>query len=110
MEDGIGNIRYLLVDMTHGGYNGLINAFKALHRAKNAAQGNEDSGHELTVRPNLANTQAIVKVVGGETWMDDENSRLTGGLASNLILNIWGFEDLPSVKALLGSTEWAEES
>ena len=102
MEDGITNIRYLLVDMTHAGYNGLISKFTALHIAKEA-------GNTLTVKPNTANTQAIVKVVAQPGWIQSEDAYLTAQQSSGLIIAIHPYLELNQVHAYQNSSEWPQE-
>lgn len=99
--EGILNVRYLLVNVTHGGYAGLINKFTALHAAK-------EDGNMLTVRPNIANTLAIVKVVAQPGWVQSEGAYLLAQRASGLIVEIHPFTALNKVLAYLSSSEWPQ--
>lgn len=98
---GISNIRYLLVNMAHGGYNGLITKFTALHEAKEA-------GNTLTVLPNINNTLAIVKVVAQPGWVQSEDAYLKAQQLSGLIVNIHPYTELNQVHAYLASAEWPQ--
>jgi len=99
--DGKTNIRYLLLSMDEPTYTGLVNRFKNIHTQKEA-------GNTLTVRPNIAGTQAIVKVVGHVGWLDDEAGTMANGQASGAIAEIYTYDDLPTVRSLLGSDAWPQ--
>ena len=96
MRDGIENIRYLLLDMTHPSYTGLINRFTQLH-------ANKEAGNTLTVLPNVANTQAVVKVVAHVGWIQEENLNVPA------ILEIHPYEEINIIHDYLRSTDWPEE-
>lgn len=87
----------------HIDYADTITAFRTIHT-------NKESGNTLTVLPNNANTQAIVKVVGHIGWLEDESKRLTDGLASGLMVNIYDYDNLDSVHVLLASAVWPQEA
>jgi len=101
VRDGRSNIRYILMDMTHPAYFGAIKKFTAMHVAKEA-------GNKLTVLPNLAGTQAIVKVVAQVGWAQNEHGYLRGGKASGLIIKVMSYSDLLEVHDYLRSPEWLD--
>ena len=102
IKDGKENARYMLLDMTKPQYVATERAFLKLHTDK-------FSNNKLTVLPNVANTRAIIKVVAHVGWIDDEQGRLTAGLASGLILEIHSYEGLPRIYELLGSAAWPQD-
>ena len=101
MIDGKTNIRYLLLNMTHPSYNGMITSFTNMHTAKEA-------GNTLTVLPNIANTQAVVKVVAHVGWIQEEDGRLEAGLINGSIIAVHPYEELNQVHAYLASNEWPQ--
>ena len=101
MEDGRDNIRYLLLSMDEPTYTGLVQRFKNIHTQKEA-------GNTLTVLPNIAGTQSIVKVCGHVGWLDDEAGTMADGRASGAIAEIYTYDDLPTVQGLLGSADWPQ--
>ncbi|KKK78888.1 hypothetical protein LCGC14_2839030 [marine sediment metagenome] len=103
IKDGNENKRYMLLDMTKPQYSATERAFLKLHTDKFA-------NNTLTVLPNVGNTRAIIKVVAHVGWLEDEQSRLTAGLASGLILEVHPYEELPRIYELLASAEWPQES
>ncbi len=110
--DGKTNIRYILADMTHVDYGDMITAFITIHIDKNLDQNPDkvtDEDTVLTILPNTAETQAIVKVVGHVGWLNDEDTRMTDGLSSGLFLNIYTYDDLPSVHAIISSRDWPSQ-
>jgi len=99
MKKGREHKRYIIMNMAHADYNKTITAFRTIH-------ANMEAENELTVLPNNANTQALVKVAGHVGWLDDEAIRLADGLTSGLMLNIYDYDNIDSVHALLSSEEW----
>lgn len=94
--DGKPNIRYLLLDMNHPSYTGLINRFTQLHE-------NKEPGNKLTVLPNVFDTRAIVKVVAHVGWIQEENLNLPA------ILEIHPYEEINVIHDYLRSTDWPQE-
>ncbi len=126
IRDGKANIRYLVMDMTHGDYKDTVDAFRSIHAMKaiaeliKAASDSEQDPFEmgtlpdvltvvLTILPNNANTQAIVKVVGHVGWLEDKATMMSNGLTSGLMLNVYDYDDLPNIHALLASSDWPQE-
>ena len=101
MIDGTLNIRYLLVDMTNPGYGDLIAKFTALHEIK-------EVGNTLTVRPNIENTQSIVKVVAQLGWAQSEDAYLKAEQATGLVIYIYHYSELNQVRKYLRSPEWPQ--
>ena len=95
------DIRYLLFNMQHEEYDAAIAYFLDLHLQK-------DPNNTLTVRPNVANTQAIVKVVAHEGWTEEEAPKVPTYTNNGLLLAVYRYEDLPTVRALLASSEWPQ--
>jgi hypothetical protein len=107
--DGKSNRRYLVMNMTHDSYAAKIAHYTKLHTDKQA-------GNKLTVLPNIAGTQSIVKVVARPGWVDDDLFDelqvlpLTKGVdeASRLYINVYTYDDLAEVHALLASSDWPQ--
>jgi len=101
MEDGIENIRYILMNMMHPNYDVAIEEFTKLHTDKQA-------GNKLTVLPNIANTRSVVKVVAHVGWIEENRTRLQNAINSGLIIRQRDYTALPEVLALLASPDWPQ--
>lgn len=86
---------YFHVDMTHGSYNSMKSDSTTRHKA-NFPRG------ELSIVPNVAGTEAIVKVRGGKGWSP-------GWLNAPFVKRIYTKDDHQDLKALLQTPAWKPE-
>ena len=99
--DGKTNIRYLHMNMEDDDYEDAVAHYLAMHMAK-------DANNKLTVLPNIEETESIVKVVAHVGWIAEEQTAMDDGIESGLYINIYDYEDLPAVLALLRSVAWPQ--
>ena len=113
MPDDKTNVRYFLMDMTHADYDNAVRLFRGIHVTRSLTEEpDKEIDHDkiLTVRPNSANTQAIVKLVDVR-WQDSQAARIIEkGLTSGLFLNVYTYGDLPIVHSLLASSAWPHDT
>lgn len=83
---------YFHVDMNHGSFNSMKSDSVTRHKS-NFPQG------ELSVFPNVAGTEAIVKVRGGKGWAP-------GWLNAPFVKRVYTKDDHNEVKTLLQTPEW----
>lgn len=102
IKDGKDNIRYLVVDMHALNYAPLVSWYTLLHTRK-------ESGNKLTVIPNIAKTEAIVKIVAHVGWLEEEAETLSLGIDIGLITHIYTYSQLNHIYDLLRSVAWPED-
>ena len=100
--DGKTNIRYFVMNMEHDDYDAMIEHYTLLHT-------NKEAGNRLTVIPNIANTQAIVKVVAHADWIAEQQSNMAEDEESGLCINSYTYDQLNQVHDLLRSSDWPQE-
>ena len=83
---------YFHVDMTHGSYNSMKSDSVTRHKS-NFPQG------ELSIRPNNAGTEAIIKVRGGKGWTP-------GWFNAPFVKKVYTKTDHNELKVLLQTPEW----
>ena len=83
---------YLHVGTTHGSYNSMKSDSTTRHKA------NFPSG-ELSIVPNVAGTEAVVKVRGGKGWTP-------GWFNAPFVKKAYTKDDHHELKALLQTPDW----
>lgn len=83
---------YIHVDMTHPSFNTMKTDAAAKHKA-NYPKG------ELSIAPNVAGTEAIVKVRGGKNWSP-------GWMNAPFVIRVYDASEHDQVKTLMRQPGW----